>query len=50
VMETLVWLRVPGDILFSIGAVLLGVYALKLLRRGGAPATAPVGDMDLLAR
>jgi nitric oxide reductase subunit B len=50
VMETLVWLRVPGDILFSIGAVLLGVYTLKLLRRGGSSATAPVGDMDLLAR
>jgi len=32
-METLVWLRVPGDILFAIGAALLAVYALRLLRR-----------------
>jgi nitric oxide reductase subunit B len=32
VMETLVWLRVPGDIVFAAGAVLLAVYALKLLR------------------
>jgi nitric oxide reductase subunit B len=32
-METFVWLRVPGDIVFSVGAVLLAVYALKLLRR-----------------
>ena len=33
-METLVWLRVPGDIVFALGSVLLGVYALKLLRSG----------------
>jgi nitric oxide reductase subunit B len=33
VMEALVWMRVPGDILFSIGAVLLAVYALRLLGR-----------------
>ncbi|HZZ92336.1 MAG TPA: nitric-oxide reductase large subunit [Usitatibacter sp.] len=31
VMETLVWLRVPGDIVFSLGVVALGVYAVKLL-------------------
>jgi nitric oxide reductase subunit B len=41
VMETLVWLRVPGDVLFAAGAVLLAVYALKLLRR---PSAQPVGD------
>ena len=29
-METLVWLRVPGDILFAGGAVLLIVFLLKL--------------------
>jgi nitric oxide reductase subunit B len=33
VMETFVWLRVPGDILFAAGAVLLALYALRLLRR-----------------
>jgi nitric oxide reductase subunit B len=33
VMETLVWLRVPGDIVFALGAVLIAVYALKLLFR-----------------
>ncbi|CAM3901596.1 nitric-oxide reductase large subunit [Roseateles saccharophilus] len=32
-METLVWLRVPGDIVFAVGALLLAVYALFLLRR-----------------
>jgi nitric oxide reductase subunit B len=33
VMEALVWLRVPGDIVFSLGAVALGIYALKLLSK-----------------
>jgi nitric oxide reductase subunit B len=32
-METLVWLRVPGDIVFAGGALLLALYALRLLRR-----------------
>jgi nitric oxide reductase subunit B len=43
VMETLVWLRVPGDIVFAVGSVLLAVYALKLLRparRGVVPTGA----------
>jgi nitric oxide reductase subunit B len=35
-METLVWLRVPGDIVFAGGALMLACYALRLLRR---PAT-----------
>jgi nitric oxide reductase subunit B len=41
-METLVWLRVPGDIVFAGGAVILAWYALRLLRRPtgqSAPAT-----------
>jgi nitric oxide reductase subunit B len=33
VMEILVWMRVPGDIVFALGAVLLAGYALRLLRR-----------------
>jgi len=48
VMETLVWLRVPGDVVFAAGAACLAVYALKLLRRradaravaGAVPASA----------
>ena len=32
VMETLVWLRVPGDIVFAAGGVCLALYALRLLR------------------
>jgi nitric oxide reductase subunit B len=35
-METLVWLRVPGDIVFSAGAVCLAWYALRLLKRPAA--------------
>ena len=31
VMEAFVWLRVPGDLVFALGAVLLAVYALMLL-------------------
>jgi nitric oxide reductase subunit B len=29
-IETLVWMRVPGDILFAAGAALLGLFFLKL--------------------
>ena len=31
-METLVWLRVPGDIVFAIGAAFLALYVFRLLR------------------
>jgi len=41
VMETLVWLRVPGDIVFAAGGLLLGAYALKLLRRPRGVALQP---------
>ena len=44
-METLVWLRVPGDIVFAIGGAFLGVYAFALLRRprpAAVPATGTV--------
>ncbi|CAN7756942.1 nitric-oxide reductase large subunit [Variovorax sp. LjRoot84] len=44
VMEILVWMRVPGDIVFALGAVLLAGYALRLLRRPAsqsAPQTSP---------
>ncbi|WP_047396235.1 nitric-oxide reductase large subunit [Chitinibacter sp. ZOR0017] len=32
-MHTLVWLRVPGDIVFSVGALFLAVFAVGLLRK-----------------
>ncbi len=34
-MEAMVWLRVPGDVVFSIGAVFLALYAAKLLLGSG---------------
>lgn len=39
IMETLVWMRVPGDVVFSAGAVFLAVFLAKLLlgRQGKAP-------------
>jgi nitric oxide reductase subunit B len=43
VMETLVWLRVPGDILFAIGAGFLGLYALRLLGGGKGREPAATG-------
>ena len=43
-MEALVWMRVPGDIVFSIGVVFLVLFALRLLRRdrGTQPLINPV--------
>jgi nitric oxide reductase subunit B len=41
VMETLVWLRVPGDMVFALGALLLAVYAARLLRGPRKPALEP---------
>ena len=33
-METLVWMRVPGDVVFAIGVLFLAVFALRLLTGG----------------
>jgi nitric oxide reductase subunit B len=41
-METLVWMRVPGDILFAIGAALLAWYAVRLLRRPAVQPTSAI--------
>jgi nitric oxide reductase subunit B len=46
VMETLVWLRVPGDIVFAGGALILACYALRLLRR---PATQRAGSIPVVS-
>jgi nitric oxide reductase subunit B len=32
VMETLVWMRVPGDVVFSVGTLLLALFAWRLTR------------------
>ncbi|MEO8598981.1 MAG: nitric-oxide reductase large subunit, partial [bacterium] len=47
-METFVWMRVPGDIVFSIGVFFLALFALRLITRGNraqqklVPAARPV--------
>lgn len=33
IMNALVWLRVPGDVVFAFGVLYLGWFALRLLRR-----------------
>lgn len=33
-METFVWLRVPGDVVFSVGVLFLTLFAVQLLRGG----------------
>jgi len=44
-METLVWLRVPGDIVFACGTLFLALFAWRLLtaRRAPSAATLPAG-------
>ncbi|WKB55398.1 nitric-oxide reductase large subunit [Eleftheria terrae] len=51
VMETLVWLRVPGDIVFSLGACCLAVYGCRLLGGSrGTPAGVPLATAGAAAR
>ena len=44
-MEALVWMRVPGDIVFAAGAVCLALYAWRLLRPASRAAL-PIGAMS----
>ena len=46
-VETLVWLRVPGDILFGLGGMLLGLFLFDLLRKilSKKPANYTAGDL-----
>lgn len=47
VMETLVWMRVPGDVLFSIGAITLALFMARLLL-GGRSRTAAWAEPELM--
>jgi len=40
-METLVWMRVPGDVVFAIGTLFLALFAWRLLARRKARSTSP---------
>ena len=45
-METLVWMRVPGDVVFGLGALFLALFAFRLLVGGTRkqPALIPVSQ------
>jgi nitric oxide reductase subunit B len=45
VMETLVWLRVPGDIVFSVGVMTLALFMANLLLRRDRPQVEPAGPV-----
>jgi nitric oxide reductase subunit B len=47
-MENMVWLRVPGDIVFGIGCVFLALFALRLLK-GGAPKEVAIAAPEAVA-
>ena len=44
-VETLVWMRVPGDVVFSLGALTLAIFAARLVlgvgKRRATPVAAP---------
>ena len=43
-METMVWLRVPGDVVFAIGSLFLAIFAIRLLGRDKSqPVSVAVG-------
>ncbi len=42
-MEFLVWMRIPGDIVFALGVLALAACVLKLL--GREPGEVPEGDL-----
>lgn len=46
-METMVWLRVPGDVVFAIGIVFLAWFALRLLGSGSRTQPAPAARAGL---
>jgi len=45
-MESLVWLRVPGDIVFAIGTLFLALFAWRLLRGRSSTETATVSAAE----
>jgi nitric oxide reductase subunit B len=47
-MQTMVWLRVPGDIVFAVGCLLLALFALRLVK-GGAPKEVAVAAPDTVS-
>ncbi|WP_342118217.1 nitric-oxide reductase large subunit [Pseudoduganella sp. OTU4001] len=42
-METAVWLRVPGDVVFAVGCLFLALFALRLIGKGKQEETVAEG-------
>jgi nitric oxide reductase subunit B len=49
-MQTIVWLRMPGDIIFSIGVGLLALFVWKLFVGKKAKDTVAVGTPAAIDR
>jgi hypothetical protein len=49
-MTTLRWLRVPGDTLFAIGAMVIIAFIAGVGRRVGAPAASDAPSRSLAER
>ncbi|HEY8025040.1 MAG TPA: nitric-oxide reductase large subunit [Burkholderiaceae bacterium] len=47
IMETFVWMRVPGDIVFTCGVLFLALFALRLLTGGKKPNVVPAAAQAL---
>jgi nitric oxide reductase subunit B len=43
-METLVWMRVPGDVVFAAGTLFLALFAWRRLRAGQPRASAAAAN------
>jgi nitric oxide reductase subunit B len=41
-IQTLVWMRVPGDVVFSVGALIVALFVLRLFLRPGSRSAAVV--------
>ncbi|MCG9723459.1 nitric-oxide reductase large subunit [Shewanella sp. Isolate7] len=49
-VETLVWMRVPGDVIFGAGGLFLGAFLFDIIKKAiGAKGTQPVADSTLSA-
>ena len=44
-MQTLVWMRMPGDVVFSIGAGMLALFVARLYIGGPRPVTVPAAPV-----
>ncbi len=50
-VETLVWMRVPGDVVFGAGGLFLGAFLFDIIKKAiSAKGTEPVADAALSAK